>query len=260
MLQGQFTQTLCSWSSWKQQSMCLQHESSRSSRYNQLYTSTQGIIRRGEHFTNYYTCRIKGTTRGKHVRRGKHFPNNALPELKAPPEANMSQKDISANININTPIFLVRHLFRMRIWICMSNLLRIKRGVCPAFQLLAKTTTIDNCLHLHAPLVLTRTSIPQLLKKSVPTNGKMNALIALESTFFFPQGFFHLGYYNDKLNRIFIQAQLFCALTKYTDVLRLPRFIMKGKDVTWGHLDKSTLLELRDNLINNWDIHYSNAD
>ncbi len=34
----------------------------------------------------------------------------------------------------------------------------------------------------------------------------------------------------------------------------------KGKDVTWGHLDESTLLELRDDLINNWDIHYSNPD
>ncbi len=31
-----------------------------------------------------------------------------------------------------------------------------------------------------------------------------------------------------------------------------------GKDVTQGHLDESTLLELRDDLINNWDIHYSN--
>jgi hypothetical protein len=33
-----------------------------------------------------------------------------------------------------------------------------------------------------------------------------------------------------------------------------------GEDVTQGHLDKSTLFELRDNLINNWDIHYSNPE
>jgi hypothetical protein len=38
----------------------------------------------------------------------------------------------------------------------------------------------------------------------------------------FPSGMFHRGYYNDKSNTIFIQAQLFCAPTKYTDVLRLP--------------------------------------
>ncbi len=86
--------------------------------------------------------------------------------------------------------FLVSCLFRMRIWICMSNLLRVKRGVCPACQLLAKTTTMGNCLHLHAPLVLTRTSISQRPKKSVPANGIMSALIALENTFFFPQGCF----------------------------------------------------------------------
>ncbi len=61
---------------------------------------------------------------------------------------------------------------------------------------------------------------------------------------------------------IFIQAQLFCAPTEYTNVLRLPQSIMKGKgkDITQGHLDKSTLLELRDDLINNWDIRYSNPD
>jgi hypothetical protein len=34
----------------------------------------------------------------------------------------------------------------------------------------------------------------------------------------------------------------------------------KGKDVTQGHLDKSTLLELRDDLINNGEINYSNPD
>ncbi len=75
----------------------------------------------------------------------------------------------------------------------------------------------------------------------------------------FPLGMFHHGYYNNKYNRIFIQVQLFCAPTKYTNVLRLPQSIMKGKgkDVTRGHLDKSTLLELRDDLINNWEIHNS---
>jgi hypothetical protein len=78
----------------------------------------------------------------------------------------------------------------MRIRICMSNLLRVKRGVCPAFQFLAKTKTMDYCLPLHALLVLTTTSISQRLKKSVPTNGIMSALIALESSFFFLQGCF----------------------------------------------------------------------
>jgi hypothetical protein len=34
----------------------------------------------------------------------------------------------------------------------------------------------------------------------------------------------------------------------------------EGNDITQGHLDKSTLVELRDDLINNWDIHYSNPN
>jgi hypothetical protein len=34
----------------------------------------------------------------------------------------------------------------------------------------------------------------------------------------------------------------------------------EGNDVTQEHLDESTLLELRDDLINNWGIHYSNPD
>jgi hypothetical protein len=48
--------------------------------------------------------------------------------------------------------------------------------------------------------------------------------------------------------------------TKYTDVLQLPRSILKGNDFTGGHLDKSTLLALRDDVINNWDTNYSNAN
>jgi hypothetical protein len=55
---------------------------------------------------------------------------------------------------------------------------------------MAKTTTMDYCLHLHASLVLTRTSISQHQKKSVSTNGIMSALIALESMFFFLWGCF----------------------------------------------------------------------
>jgi hypothetical protein len=72
---------------------------------------------------------------------------------------------------------------------------------------------------------------------------------------------FHRGYYNDKSNTIFIQAQLFCAPTDDTDVLRLPRSLMKaqGKQVTRGCCDNSTLSELRDDLLNNWEILYSNT-
>jgi hypothetical protein len=70
----------------------------------------------------------------------------------------------------------------------------------------------------------------------------------------------HRGYCNGKSNRIVTMAQLFCAPTEYTNVLQLPQSILKGEDFTEWRLDKSTLLPLRDNLISNWDINYSNAN
>ncbi len=73
---------------------------------------------------------------------------------------------------------------------------------------------------------------------------------------------YHHGYYNQKSNKIFIQVQLFCAPTNDTNVLWLPRSLMKaqGQQVTRGCLDKSTLSELRDDLLNNWEILYSNPE
>jgi hypothetical protein len=48
--------------------------------------------------------------------------------------------------------------------------------------------------------------------------------------------------------------------TKYTNFLQLPQNILKGEVFTEGHLDKLTLLALRDDVINNWDTNYSNAN
>jgi hypothetical protein len=39
-----------------------------------------------------------------------------------------------------------------------------------------------------------------------------------------------------------------------------PQSILKGEDFTEGRLDKSTLLALRNDDINNWDTSYSNAN
>ncbi len=72
---------------------------------------------------------------------------------------------------------------------------------------------------------------------------------------------YHPGYDNQKSNKIFIQAQLFCAPTDDTNILQLPRSLMKaqGQQVTQGCLeDKSALPELSDDLLNNWQILYSN--
>ncbi len=73
---------------------------------------------------------------------------------------------------------------------------------------------------------------------------------------------YHRRYYNQKSNKIFTQAQLFCAPTNDTNDLRLLRSLMKaqGQQVTRGCLDKSALSELRDDLINNQEILYSNPN
>ncbi len=73
---------------------------------------------------------------------------------------------------------------------------------------------------------------------------------------------YHRGYYNQKSNKIFIQSQSICAPTNDTNVLRLPQSLMKaqGQQVTQGCLDESTLSELRDVLLNNWEILYSNPE
>ena len=78
----------------------------------------------------------------------------------------------------------------------------------------------------------------------------------------FPSEMYHHGYYNHTSNHIFTQAQLFCAPTKDTNVLQLPRSLLKvqGKQVTRGCLEESTLSELRDDLFNNWEILYSNPN
>ncbi len=75
----------------------------------------------------------------------------------------------------------------MRWLICTRNLLMVKRGVCLACLFWVKTTTMDCCLHQHAPLVLMRTSISWCQKRSVPTNKLMSALTGLASILFFYQ-------------------------------------------------------------------------
>jgi hypothetical protein len=78
----------------------------------------------------------------------------------------------------------------------------------------------------------------------------------------FPSEMYHHGYYNQKSKIFFIQAQLFCAATNDTNVLQLPRSLMKaqGQQVTRGCLDESSLSKLRDDLLNNWEILYSNPE
>ncbi len=77
----------------------------------------------------------------------------------------------------------------------------------------------------------------------------------------FPSKMYHRGYYNQKSNQKFTQAQLFCKPTLDTDVLRLPRSMMKAQGkLSQGCLDTSRLTNFKDDLIENWDTLYSHTN
>jgi hypothetical protein len=101
-----------------------------------------------------------------------------LPELKAPPEANMSQKEISANMN--PPNILGEPPIQDEDMNLHKQPVEGEERSLSGMSTFGQNNNNGLFLHLHAPLVLTRTSIFQRLNKSVPTNGIMSALIALE--------------------------------------------------------------------------------
>jgi hypothetical protein len=75
--------------------------------------------------------------------------------------------------------------------------------------------------------------------------------------FIFSLGMFHCGYYNNKAKKDVITAQLFAMPSEDIDVPHLPRSCLEGQDLTEGCLDESTMIELRNNLMHNWDTRYS---
>ncbi len=111
-----------------------------------------------------------------------------LSELKAPPEAHMSQKKISANMN--PPNILGEPPVQDEDMNPDEQPVEGEETSLYGHSTYGKNNNNGLLLHLHASLVLTRTSISQRQKKSVSTNGIMSVLIALESMFFFPWGCF----------------------------------------------------------------------
>jgi hypothetical protein len=111
-----------------------------------------------------------------------------VPELKAPPEANMSQKEISSNMNL--PNILCEPPVQDE----EMNL--HEQPVEGEERSLSGMTTFgenNNNGLLCAPTCTTFFNKNKYLstsKKSVPSNGIMSALTALESTYFFSQGCF----------------------------------------------------------------------
>jgi hypothetical protein len=65
--------------------------------------------------------------------------------LKAPSEAKMSQEEVAANMT--PPNIHFEPPVHDEVMNLHENLLMVKRGVCPAYQLLVNKTTMDYCLH-----------------------------------------------------------------------------------------------------------------
>jgi hypothetical protein len=71
----------------------------------------------------------------------------------------------------------------------------------------------------------------------------------------FPSLCWHKGFYHDKFNKMFIQAQLFAAPSMGEGIGRLTRSFA-GKDFINGNLEKSIFAELTHDVVMRWDASY----
>ncbi len=140
-----------------------------------------------------------------------------LPELQAPPEANMSQNDFSAKMNPQNVLGEPpvqdedKNLWGEPVQDEESSL----------FSISTFPKNNNNGL-LFAPTCITCFNEDKYLSMSEEKFANPWKNVCLNSTreyIVFPLGMMQRGYYNDKSNRIFITVQLFCTPTKYTDVL-----------------------------------------
>jgi hypothetical protein len=143
-----------------------------------------------------------------------------LPELKAPPEAHMSQKEISANMN--QPNILGEPPVKDEDMNPDEQPVEGEETSLCGHSTYGKNN--NNGL-LFAPTCITCFNKNRYLstsKKMCVQHWDNECLNSTGEYVLFPLGMFHCGYHNDESNMIFIQAQLFCAPTKYSYVLRLP--------------------------------------
>jgi hypothetical protein len=127
----------------------------------------------------YYTTATKGTTRGKHL------PNyTTLLELKVLPEANISQSEMSANMNLQNILGKApvqdedMNLWEEPVLDEESSVSSISTFAKNNDNGLLFVLTCTNCFNENKCLSMS--------EKSVPTHGSMYVLIALESTLLFP--------------------------------------------------------------------------
>ncbi len=180
--------------------------------------------------------------------------------MKAPPEATMSQEEVAANMNPPNIHFEPSvHDDAMNMH---------KTPLDDQERSLSSVSIVgeeDNNGLLFAPTCSTCFNENKYLlvsEKKCSHKWSNESLNNPGDYIVFLSEMYHRGYYNQKSNKIYTQAQLFCAQTNDTDVLRFPRSMMKaqGKQMSQGCLDASTLTELRDDLIENWDTLFSHTN
>ncbi len=140
-----------------------------------------------------------------------------VPELKAPPEVNMSQKEISANMN--PPNILGEPPVQDE---DMNPHEQPVEGEERSHSCMSTFGENNNNGLLFAPTCTTCFNKNKYLstsKKKCSHQWNNECLNSTGEYILFPSGMFHHGYYNYKSNTIFIQVQLVCAPTKYTNVL-----------------------------------------
>ena len=152
--------------------------------------------------------------------------------LKAPPEATMSHEEVAANMNPPRIHFEIpQHDDAMNM---DETPLDDQKRSLSSVSIVGEE---DNNGLLFAPTCSTCFNENKYLlvsEKKCSHQWSNESLNNPGEYIVFPSEMYHCGYYNQKSNQIFTQAQLFCEPTNDTDVLRLPQSMMKaqGKQIS----------------------------
>ncbi len=147
--------------------------------------------------------------------------------LKAPPEATMSHEEVAANMNPPRIHFeLPQHDDAMNM---DETPLDDQERSLSSVSIVGEednngllfALTCSTCFNANKYLLVSEKKCShEWINESLNNPGDYIV---------FPSKMYHRGYYNQKSNQNFTQAQLFCAPTNDTDVLRLPRSMMKSE-------------------------------
>jgi hypothetical protein len=143
-----------------------------------------------------------------------------LPELKAPPEAHMSQKEISANMN--PPNILGEPPVQDEDMNLNEQPVEGEERSLSGISTFGKNNNNGPLLAPTCTTCFNENKYLSMSEKKCAHQWNNECLNSTGEYVLFPSEMFHHVYFNDKSNMIFIQAQLFCAPTKYTDVLQFP--------------------------------------